>query len=163
MCNATTNGSITTCESKRTLRRGRRGRRNLRRGGAVIECAFTAPLLIIILFGTLDVGQFVNISQSVSNASRMGSRTASRQDTATAAAVETKVKNYLFACGIPRNGVTVTVSNDEGQQLTNLTTIKSGDPVKVQVSVAFASTRKIKFLPDFTSAVNASTSTMRRE
>lgn len=163
MSNSTTNGGTRTCETTRRQRRGRRGRRNLRRGGAVLECAFTAPLLIIILFGTLDVGQFVNISQSVSNASRMGSRTASRQDTTTAVEVETKVKDYLFACGIPRNGVTVTVTNDNDQQLTSLTTIKSGDPVKVRVSVAYASTRKIKFLPDFTSAVNASTSTMRRE
>lgn len=149
--------------AKKRSRQARRNKQSSRRGSAVIECAMTAPLLIVILFGTIDVGQFVNISQSVSNASRIGGRAASRQDTVTATAVQTKVKDYLFACGIPRDGVTVTVSNSAGQTISNLTTVPSGSAINVRVSVSYASSRFIRFLPDLANAANTSTTTMRRE
>jgi Flp pilus assembly protein TadG len=68
----------------------------LRRGAAVVECALTAPLLALTVLGALEVGQYINVSQSVCNASRIGARLASRQDTKSTATVVSDVEDYLF-------------------------------------------------------------------
>jgi Flp pilus assembly protein TadG len=62
----------------------RRGNRKLRRGGAAIEFAMTAPLLITILSGVIEWGWYLFQLQMVLNAVadgvRAGSRTAVSAD-----------------------------------------------------------------------------------
>lgn len=51
--------------------------RFLRRGSAVVETAVVAPLLVLSMFGMVEVGQAYNVKQSVTLASREGARAAS--------------------------------------------------------------------------------------
>jgi Flp pilus assembly protein TadG len=48
----------------------------LRNGIAAVECAIVAPLLVLLLLGAIDLGQYVNVYQKVSDASRAGARIA---------------------------------------------------------------------------------------
>ena len=51
-------------------------RRFLRRGSAVVETAVVAPLLILAMFGMVEVGQAYNVKQTVTLAAREGARAA---------------------------------------------------------------------------------------
>ncbi len=136
-----------------------------RRGTAVMECALTAPLLLLVVFGSIDVGQFINVAQAVSNASRVGARVASRNDSVSVENIKNEVKDYLLASGIPKNSVTVTVLNSSGTELSAkaLSAIPSGSAVSVKVNVNFSRIRRASFLMSLNDAENSSKSTMRRE
>ena len=73
----------------------RKRRRFDRRGSAAVECAFVAPLLTLLVLGAIDVGQYANVYQKVSDASRAGARFAVRYETQNTSAVEAAVRTYL--------------------------------------------------------------------
>lgn len=54
----------------------RRKQRGQRRGSAVVETAVVAPLLLLAMFGILELGQAYHIKQTVALASREGCRAA---------------------------------------------------------------------------------------
>lgn len=133
---------------------GLQPRQTHRRGAATVEFALTAPLLFLIVFGMIEVGQGVLIKQVLSNAARDGARTAMLGN-ATAQDVRDAVTSYLTASGI--KSATATVSPDP------LTLAQGGDPVTVTVSVPFSSLswmQKSWYLNDITIS---SAVTMRRE
>lgn len=137
-----------------------------RRGAAAVELAVVSPLLILLVFGGIEVGQFVNSSQLTSNASREGARTASRNETLAVTEVEATVHDYLDdAAEIPISAIAVNVLDGAGTPIPggNLTTIASGEVVSVQVTVQFNTVRWISFLNILNGAVNSTTTIARRE
>ena len=66
-----------------------------RRGAAVVEFAVVSPLLFLLVMGAIDVGQFVNVSQTVSDASREGARLAAQNEMTSSSAIENVVLEYL--------------------------------------------------------------------
>jgi Flp pilus assembly protein TadG len=136
-----------------------------RRGAAVVECALTAPLLVLMLLGALEVGQYIHVSQSVCNASRIGARLAARQETDDVETIVSEVEDYLDANGIPPASITVTVTNEDGTSIsgTGLSDVESGQSVSVQVEVEFAFIRSVNFLNHLDGASNNSITTMRRD
>jgi Flp pilus assembly protein TadG len=66
-----------------------------RRGAAAVEAALTMPILIIITFGSIDVTQYMNLAQQVTNASREGARLVSRATTDSVEDVENAVLDYM--------------------------------------------------------------------
>ena len=64
-----------------------------RKGVATVELALTVPILLILLLGAIDTGQYANVYQTVSNASREGARVAARGGTFNVSAVEASVVN----------------------------------------------------------------------
>lgn len=127
-----------------------RGNR-LRRGGtAAVEAALVMPLLIIVTFGAIDVAQYINLSQIVSNASREGARIASRHGTSNVDEVEDGVVDYL-ASTMPHlseselgEAVTVIVRkapNDTEITDGNMSNVDSGDPISVQIDFNFEAVR----------------------
>jgi Flp pilus assembly protein TadG len=68
-------------------------RRN-RRGAAVVEFAFVAPVFILLVLGMIEMGRGVMVQQIITNASREGARSAVL-DNSTVSGVQTTVKNYL--------------------------------------------------------------------
>lgn len=119
----------------------RRLTRLLRRGVAAVECAVIAPVIVLIVFGSIQVGQMIHISRTVSDASREGARQASAPRVKTVAEVETAINDYLSAA-FPnrtstaiRNATTVIVRNSVGTTIPggDLTTVTSGDSVYVEV------------------------------
>jgi Flp pilus assembly protein TadG len=132
---------------KRTVdRRHTRDARRHRRGTACVEFAALSPILLLLILGVIDVGQFVNIGQSVSNASREGARVAARQTTTDCSKVDNAVTNYLTNLypNLPSSAVQCTVSS-AGNQVTSggIATVATGTPVTVQVVVQFDPVRWI--------------------
>lgn len=87
-----------------------------RRGAATVELAVVAPILVLLLLGTIDVGQFVNVGQTVSNASREGARVAARNDTLNVSEVEISVLGYLANSfpGVPPSALGAAVQVNVG-------------------------------------------------
>lgn len=54
----------------------KRNKKFLRRGAAVVEAAVVAPLMILAMFGMIEVGYAFMLKQTVSLASREGARAA---------------------------------------------------------------------------------------
>ncbi len=54
------------------MKRQRVTKRQRRSGAAAVEFALVAPLLVLITFGSIDIGGLLQVSQLVSNASREG-------------------------------------------------------------------------------------------
>jgi Flp pilus assembly protein TadG len=128
--------------------------RRSRHGAAVVELAFTAPILFLLCFGMIDVGRAVMVQNLITNAARDGARTAVL-DGATAGAIESQVEAYLASSTI--SDAVVTVSPNP------LTLANLGDAVSVTVEVPFDS---VSWLPSsmyFQGTNLQATVVMRRE
>lgn len=148
-----------------------RTRQPLRRGAVATEAALVAPLLIVVLFGAVDIGQYVNVAQSISNASREGARIASRDRTTNTSAVQQAVWAY-FAQTFPnlnstqiQAATTVTVRDETSNVAVSgdMSTLTSGSPISVTVQFNF---RSVRWLPgiDWWNLSNKQTKTIvRRE
>ena len=152
-----------------------------RRGVACVEFAVIALPLIVLILGTVDVGQYVNTSQTVTDAAREGCRLASQHATANEADVRTAVLDYLQQCypHVPQAdldaGLTVTVVGWQLADFDNnpwtydfprpstLALATTGLPVKVQVDFAFNTIRWLHGPGLAQGRVFSSTTTMRRE
>ena len=124
-----------------------------------------APFLVLITFACIDVGQFVNLSQGVSNAAREGARHAMRHTTLSVSDVDSAVETYLGNDGVPSSAISVTVVDDDGNTISgnDLSAIPSGESVSVTVEVQYASVRWFDFLGYLNGSTTSATSVMRRE
>jgi Flp pilus assembly protein TadG len=109
--------------------------RSRRRGAAVVEFAFVAPVFFLLVFGMIEYGRMLMVQQVLTNGSREGARRAILEQS-TSSEVQTVVENYLKSNSV--SGATVTVSPS------NLSSAGMGDPVTVSVSVPFTS---VSWLP----------------
>ena len=146
-------------------------RSNERKGAAAAEFAMLLPVLVLLTFGAIDSGQFVNVSQIVNEASREGARLASRSDTTDVETIESAVESYI-ADAFPGEtaaaiaaAVTVNVGDTYGIGIPgkDLSGVESGTPVTVSVVLEYDAVRWLRYLPGF-HAVSIETATvMRRE
>ena len=109
--------------------------RKRRRGAAVVEFAFVAPIFILLVFGMIEFGRMVMVQQVITNASREGARV-SVLDGSTVSDVETVVTDYLTAAAVTADssyggGDGITVSPDPD-------TASLGDPITVTIQVDFS-------------------------
>ena len=136
---------------------------------ATVEFAVVAPLILVLLLGTIDVGQFVNVGQAVSNASRVGARTAVRHATESTAEVENAVTGYFAGCfpAVPEatviaaTGVTVTDAN--GYTIADWTALSPGEPLSVEVEFDFSMVRWLSGASLIRGGTLEAITTMRRE
>ena len=151
------------------IRRGKRHRG--RRGAAAVETAVVAPVLVVLFLGAVDMGQYANCYQKVSDAAREGARLAARFEVTDASLVETAVEDYLkerfphvSPCRI-RYESTVTVSDGQGHLITgsDLGLVETGSPIEVDVSLKYDAVRWMGGLDILTNRELQITSVMRRE
>jgi Flp pilus assembly protein TadG len=118
-------------------------------GTAAVEAAIILPLLIITSIGGVDVAQYINLGQVVSNASREAASVASRNSTSSVEEVQEAVENY-FKNWFPAdeatgfgNALTVTITREDSASIPSgdLTRIESGEFLQVDVSFDFSSIR----------------------
>jgi Flp pilus assembly protein TadG len=124
---------------RRSIRLSRLGNE---RGQAMVEFSLVLLLLVIVLFGIIEVGRLALTYTALADAARAGARYAivhggassSPSGNGNAAAVKTQVTNITNYAGL--SGVIVTVSYlpMTGDPNGNLT----GDPVTVTASYAYA-------------------------
>ena len=93
---------------------GGQGRKK-ERGAAAVEFALILPLLMVILFGTIDWGWYFFVQQIVNNAAREGARVGSLTVPGTSGAAatasaqaEAQATTYLTAAGLDGGKATVT-------------------------------------------------------
>lgn len=124
-----------------------------------------------MVMGTIDVGQFVSVGQTVNNASREGARRACRNAVKTVSEVETAVQAYLantFPNVSPAEinaAVTVTVVDGSGSAISggDLTTVPSGESVSVTVTFQYETVRWVSGFPGVTGQSLRTKTVMRRE
>ncbi len=143
-----------------------------RRGLAAVEAALVLPLLILVTFGAVDLAQYINLSQMLSNASREGARIASRNSTVNVKEVEDTICNYL-SDAMPQlsseqvaNATSIEIKGLKGRsQITGdeMTNIDSGDPISIFVEFDFASIRWIGGLAYWGGDTKTSHTICRRE
>ena len=139
----------------RVLRSHRQSDRT-RRGIAAVEMALATPGLVLMLLGTIDLGQFVSVGQVVSNSSRVAARKASRFDTKNVSEVQAEVVNYLKnyfpnkTATQLTNATTVTVTNAAGATVsgTGLGAIPDGQKLKVKVVFTYGTVRWVTGIPE---------------
>jgi len=92
---------------------GGQGRKK-ERGAAAVEFALILPLLMVILFGTIDWGFYFFVQQIVNNAAREGARVGSLTPPGTPGAdgicstqAEAQARAYLAAAGLDGTKVVV--------------------------------------------------------
>ncbi|MGY8769313.1 MAG: TadE/TadG family type IV pilus assembly protein [Pirellulales bacterium] len=145
--------------------------KHARCGAAAVEFALVAPLLVILVLGSIDVGQFINPSQVLNGASREGARHASSSDVTNTSEVESAVQEFL-ADGYPsvsssdlNAALTVNVFDSSGSSISGsgLSSVASGDSVSVQVIFQYQAVRTISGFSGINGSSIATTTVMRRE
>lgn len=142
-----------------------------RAGAAAVECAIVSPMLMLLILGAIDLGQYANVYQKVSDASRAGARLAVRHDTATVSQVEAEVRNYLedvcpdAAAEAMASAAEINVSGANGSPISggNLSPIASGSLVSVRVTLQYDPVRWISGFEGLDGSVLEATTIMRRE
>ena len=151
------------------IRQGRSSKR--RRGSAAVEAALILPIILVLTVGGIDISQYVNLAQIVTDSSRQGARVACRNGTGTVGEVEDAVMDYL-AGSFPQlsdtqleDAVAVEVLHSDGSAITNgdLTTVPSGDAISIRVSFDFDDIRWFSGPDYWNGNVNESTTFCRRE
>ncbi len=86
------------------------------RGASAVEFAIILPVLVLILFGTIEFGMIMFAREILTNASREGARAGIVQQTPkpTIAQIQGVVTNYLLGTGINPSNVTVNVTGAGG-------------------------------------------------
>ena len=119
--------------------------------------AFVAPLLLILLLGTWEMGRYIEIQEIVCDAAREGGREAC-SGKLTNSQVVTNVVNYMKIAGLPTTNVVVTVNDltNPGLDASNAVAL---DQLKVTVSIPFKDVRwtPLKLVTTDTSNVTAYT------
>ncbi len=122
---------------------------NARAGAVALEAALVTPALVLILIAAIDVGQFVNITQSVSNASRHGTRIACRSGTQSVDHVKKEIQDYLenvfpqLSSEEMDEALEISIKDENGQTISGdgLGEIEFGSPIEVSVSLEFSAVR----------------------
>ena len=115
---------------------GKRIKRSLRRGAAIVEFAVVAPVFLTLIGGTIEVSRAIVVVQLLTNASREGARIAGYDTTTSTSTVTSAVNTYLTNERI--SGATTTISPS------SLSSVADGTAVSVTVSIPYS---KVTWLP----------------
>ena len=111
-----------------------------RKGAATVEFALVLPVFFIVVFGMIDFGRAMMMSQVVQNASREGARLAST-DGATAQMVNDHVSDYLEgALGVSADEITIAIEIEAGpgnSAPNGVDDASPGDKCTVQVQIPY--------------------------
>ena len=104
-----------------------------RRGAAAVEMAIVLMLLIVLVFGIIEMGRAIMVHQVLTNAAREGARRAVIPG-ATDAQVTSRIDQYMAAANITGYTQTIEINGSAG----SLSTAASKDQVGVAVSVPYS-------------------------
>jgi Flp pilus assembly protein TadG len=128
-----------------------------RRGAAVVELAFVAPVLFVFILGLVEVGRGLMVVHLLNNAAQAGCRTGIIEGKSTDD-ITAAVTSALAANGVSGDSVSVQVNDGSA----NASTAAAGDEITVTVSVPVGS---VSWVPGakFLSGSLQGQYTMRRE
>ena len=134
----------------------RRSRRteNVRRGAALVEFALVAPIFLLFVVGSVELGRAIVVQEALTNASREGARVGIL-DGALSSDVTSAVNSYLS--GVSISGATTNVTpTDPGTQ-------PVGTQVTVSVSIAYSSVTWVPSPWFLKNATLSATTVMQRQ
>jgi Flp pilus assembly protein TadG len=99
-----------------------------RHGLATVEVALTFPLLLLLTLGAIEYGWLFLKTQQITNAARMGARTAIRPD-ATVVGVLDEISALMTAGGMGASGYSVLMIPAD------ITSLEVGDALTVRITV----------------------------
>ena len=108
-----------------------------RRGVTVLEAALVMPLLLGILFGTIEFAQVFFVRHSLQGAAREGARVGIVSD-ADNADVEAAVKKSLEAAGLGKSNYKVAIVDAKTGAAVNVKNVPAGGSVAVEVSASWS-------------------------
>lgn len=89
---------------------GQWNRNGAARGQGLLEFALLLPVLILVVFGVLDLGRAFFAQIAITNAARVGARSYAFNKELTVAQIQEKAKDELRTYGLNPSQVTVTVT-----------------------------------------------------
>jgi len=127
--------------------------------------------MTLLVLGAIDMGQYANVHQKVSNASREGARVAAKHNTATTTQVQAAVMDYLEDASAGTSPATlasatqVTVTDALGSPITggDLTKLATGSEISVRVKLQYSLLRWIAVFGWLDGQEIVTTSVMLRE
>jgi Flp pilus assembly protein TadG len=111
-----------------------RRRRAFRAGAAAVEFAIVVPIFVLLVIGFIELGRALMVQQVLTNASRVGARSAAMVNS-TEAEVADAVTDYAAGAAVPATQVEISP---------NPATANTGQEITVTVSVDFAN---VSWLP----------------
>lgn len=117
------------------MRLPQRNRQRRRAGAAVVELALVVPLVIAIIFGTLEASRAIHVKQVLSDVCRASGRLAV-QPKVSIAEVTSCAQKIMTYNSLPAGTVTVAVN---GTTVSDLSSAKEGDDIRVTVTVPASS------------------------
>lgn len=112
-----------------------------RAGAAVVEFALVAPLLFLLILGSIEFGRGMMALELVANAAREGARKGCLPGTATKD-IQTTITNSLSGTGIPTKNAAVTVMVNNASK--DASTAVTDDSITVTITVPL---RDVSWLP----------------
>jgi len=129
----------------RTIRRQKKdhspGRKMLRSGVAAVETAVTLPLLILLVFGAIEVSNGIFLTQALSFASYEGAREATKAG-ATSAHVAARVADVLHARGVHDYNILITPTLNTQMPRGTQITVQVRAPMNALSSISTAITKQ---------------------
>lgn len=125
-----------------------------RRGALTVEMALITPVLLILIFGIMQVGYAFMVQHALQDVARQGCRAASLR-TRSQSAVTSAIQTQLQAEGITPSKTTSTIFvNDLSQDLASAS---AGDEVTVRIAMSLADVALFPgFFSNFTGTVQGS-------
>lgn len=125
-------------------------------GAAAVEFAVVAPLFFLLLFGMIEFGRMIMVQQLLTHACRDGARQAVIEGSS-ASQVTQGVRDYLTGASVNGTAATISITPSD------LATSTTGQPVKVEVSIAYSQASWLPAPWFLGGATLKAASTMRRE
>lgn len=127
------------------------------RGAALIEFALILPLLITLIFGTIEMGWLLFVRIQMTSAVQEGVRFITSDEAQTSSSTTTYVKSRLQSLGVQSSHTTVAVSPND------VSTAYRGDPIAVSISIPAIDVTLINFPIDVSSTTLSVSATAAKE
>lgn len=112
-----------------------RCRKSLRGGAAAVEMAVVLPVLVSLIFGSIEFGRAMMVSNLLTSAAREGCRTGVLPN-ANNTEVIAAVNNQLSGGGLNTAAATITIRVNNN--VANVSTAVTGDRISVTVSMPYS-------------------------
>ena len=145
----------------------KRSLRKRTRGAAVVEAAIVLPVVVLLTFGIIELGWYVNNLHILHNAARQGARAAVHWENSNAEVELAVITSLNNAVDVAPNAITVRISKlndlgDEEYQVQNLNENEEGEAIRVTATVAYAAMGPISNMLGLASESLTSSATMQR-
>ncbi len=118
-------------------------RQSSHRGIACVEAALVLPVIVLLTFGFIEIGYYVNCHHVLHDAARQGARAAVRTENSNPEVQATVLAALDNAFAVDPDAVTVRISKltntgAEQYQVMNLSVNEEGEAIRVTVTVDYA-------------------------